>query len=287
MRGIERAGTLTSGVLLLSDVESARFGIRVGRLVYSVGTRPSVSQVLVALSSEPVDLAILRYDAAHTSLAADLSAKCPLSWQADTLLYFSKDLSGGDGDQTPTLMESRILGPGDVDLVDHLVRDIFAGYKNHYASNPYIEPSSIIDGYVEWAQTCLHGSQCGTILVSAERNVLALATVALDGPCADVELAGVMPAFRGRGVYQRLLDHVEAWSRERGAERLLISTQAGNAPPIRAWMRRSYRYEFALNTVHIMCSVGEPPAGRSQFLSPPTRRAVRSDTTSLATGGRT
>jgi GNAT superfamily N-acetyltransferase len=235
-----------------SALESARFGLRVGRL--SVGGRTDgidAAAVGALIERSDLDLVILRYPSEHLGIAADLALRDLVAWQADTLLYFEKSHLV-DGDATRPGYRLRRLEPGDPAL-ERAVREVFEGYGNHYAANPFLLAPVVLEGYVQWAHVSASSpTGAAFLLEDSLGNALGVCTLDLENEMAEIALAGVLPQARGRGVYRVLLSQMEDWLMAHGRHSVVISTQAGTRTPIRAWIDRGYQFVFALNTVHAM-----------------------------------
>ena len=66
----------------------------------------------------------------------------------------------------------------------------------------------------------------------------------------DIVLNAVHPEAQGQGIYGRLLDRGLALCRAAGQARVTVSTQLPNLPVQRAWVRRGFRLERSLYTLH-------------------------------------
>jgi GNAT superfamily N-acetyltransferase len=239
-----------------SELESARFGLSVGRLSIGadVATDPSAVRQLVLAGGH--DLTIVRYPSQLVGLAAGLLDADLVGWQADTLLYFENTWRATPGRAAVTDGEARLveMTAERAGLLGATVREVFARYGNHYSANPCLDQEAALEGYVEWAVGSLRSpTRLALVLESVPDEVpLALCTLDVQADVAEIELAGVVPTSRGRGIYRVLLDHVEDRLRNDGRTGVVISTQAGNRTPIRAWIGRGYQYALGLNTVHLM-----------------------------------
>jgi GNAT superfamily N-acetyltransferase len=236
--------------LHLSDVDSARFGLRIGR--FSLGLEDtSVSPLSAAFLASDLDLLVVRYPAAAVGHFAKLLHPELDVIHADTLLYFA-------GDTRPFGTDAPDLPVADGALVDTqlttAVRTIFADYRNHYAANPAVDASLVVEGYVEWAEGHQAGSATAVVALEdpAGRSLAAVAAVTYAESEVEIDLAGVAPRFRRRGVYQQLLDAVVVTAAEGGIGRVVISTQAHNLGPQRAWARRGWLPSAAYQTVHLL-----------------------------------
>ena len=240
--------------IVVSGPESSGLGLSVGRLSVGTLTEPDAAAILDLAKRSNLDLVIIRYDAACVGLGRQLLGPAHVVWQADTLLYFSKGLShlaNEDLDGSQWLEEA---GPEGASIVADAVRAIFRDYPNHYASNPHLDQGRVLEGYVEWAQRHLDSNAARVLLLRELDSELpiALCATTFNSRRAEISLAGVAPGARGRGVYRSLLARVELWLAEEGIEEVDVSTQAGNRAPLRTWISRSYQFQLALNTLHLM-----------------------------------
>jgi ribosomal protein S18 acetylase RimI-like enzyme len=197
----------------------------------------------------------LRYPSARISLSqrlAELSKK--YAFQADTLVYFSKNLDSKTEYYQPVNdLKFSIAGAGDKSSIQALSQEIFQDYPNHYRSNRHIEPRLILDGYVEWALSGLEDSAKLTLIVATpDSKMIGFALVSFDDDEAEIELNGVHPDFQSRGVYSALLQMVIGRLVDQKIKKLSISTQVQNTRVIRAWVKAGFNLDFSLNTFHVI-----------------------------------
>jgi RimJ/RimL family protein N-acetyltransferase len=148
-------------------------------------------------------------------------------------------------------------GPGSAELaplVDEVVGDSFAGYGNHYAADPLLDPAAAAAGYQEWARRSLTDGDHAVVVLRDGDGALGLATCArsADGEHVEILLAGMVSRAQGRGLYGHLLAAVEDLAAELGARRLVISTQTHNAKVQRAWARYGLEPFAAYETAHVV-----------------------------------
>ncbi|MCU0271042.1 MAG: GNAT family N-acetyltransferase [Acidimicrobiales bacterium] len=236
-----------------SPVESDRFGLSIGRLELGStgGTEPQQVRGLVAASE--VDIVVLRYEASSYDWFARLLDPSYVAIHADTLVYYGAPI---DPDRIPppdVHFLARAAGAEDRDTVDAAVRGIFTQYGNHYAANPLLDRLAALEGYCEWAAGFIATPGRETLLLesSEDHELAGLATLLVEEP-GEVVLAGVEESFRGRGVYQELLRRAEAGLADAGCRQIHVSTQIHNVAVIRAWVNLGYRFELALQTVHLI-----------------------------------
>jgi ribosomal protein S18 acetylase RimI-like enzyme len=238
-----------------SQVESNRFGINVSRLNVPLESPSSDIQIAQICSDSSADLLILRYPSARISLSqrlAELSKK--YAFQADTLVYFSKNLDSKTEHYQPVDgLKFSVASAGDKSSIQALSQEIFQDYPNHYRSNRHIEPRLILEGYVEWALSGLEDSAKLTLIVATpDSKMIGFALVSFDDDEAEIELNGVHPDFQSRGVYSALLQVVIGRLVDQKIKKLSISTQVQNTRVIRAWVKAGFNLDFSLNTFHVI-----------------------------------
>jgi ribosomal protein S18 acetylase RimI-like enzyme len=238
-----------------SQVESNRFGINVSRLNVPLESPSSDIQIAQICSDSSADLLILRYPSARISLSqrlAELSKK--YAFQADTLVYFSKNLDSKTEHYQPVDgLKFSVASAGDKSSIQALSQEIFQDYPNHYRSNRHIEPRLILDGYVEWALSGLEDSTKLTLIVATpDSKMIGFALVSFDNDEAEIELNGVHPDFQSRGVYSALLQMLIGRLVDQKIKKLSISTQVQNIRVIRAWVKVGFNLDFSLNTFHVI-----------------------------------
>ncbi len=252
--------TQASGELALvnSPVDARRFNLSVSRMNVPHGHLASDEEVVKKCRRCESQLLILRYPTSRVQLANQLArGSDQVMFQADTLVYFSKDLGSKSVDSTNTQKLNdwnfRKADAADNNEIHKLSEIIFEDYPNHYRANSRLRPEDIRDGYVEWAQVGLLDQKRLTVIVEdRSANKVGFALVAFDGDLAEIELNGIHPDAQGQGAYSALLEWLLSHLAERGVKKLCISTQIQNERVIRAWIRSGFNLEFSLNTVHLM-----------------------------------
>jgi GNAT superfamily N-acetyltransferase len=234
-----------------SPNESARFGLRIGRVAVEASTGDLVASLARAMVNEQLDVLIVRAPADDMSLPARLAAlEGVRAVPADTLMYWEWTAAP---DRPPIARVERVAPLDDAETVERLVSDVFPGYPNHYAANPLLSPAAALAGYCEWAASLLaSGSSTFWVLESDDGDAIGFGLVDWSPEVPDVRLAGILPAFRGRGAYRTLISALMGEVAARGHERLRISTQAHNVRPMRTWAGLGWRPVRALTTVHLI-----------------------------------
>ena len=238
-----------------SRIESDRFELTVARLNISIEEDASDQQVIEICQNSNSQLLILRYPTTRVKLAQKLSEiKERVVYQADTLVYFAKDIDSLDEkvarSQDWLFREAR---SSDSAELSQLSKVIFEEYPNHYRANDSLSSDAIRDGYAQWAQVGLEDLKKLTVFVeNVDAKVIGFALISFDGDTAEIELNGIHPQAQGRGAYGSLLSWLSTHLATRGVKKLCISTQIQNERVIRAWIRAGFNLEFSLNTVHLM-----------------------------------
>lgn len=233
-----------------SAVDSARFGMRVDRVVVPVGG----GDPLPAVADSTADVVIVRFPARATDVFARLLQPSHRVIHADTLMYWHLEVGQGRRPEARDGLTSRTSsGPANsirLEVVDALVAEVFAGYGNHYSANPLFAADQVLAGYQEWAR---HAVTTGTVVVLSESGEdVAFATLSLSGRSVEVELAGVAAMHQGTGIYPHLLAAVESEAIDRRADQIVISTQAHNTTAQRAWARFGFLPLQTFTTVHVV-----------------------------------
>jgi len=237
-----------------SQIESDRFGMTVARLNVSTRHDASDQQVVEICQNSESDLLILRYPTSRVRLAQKLAEiKRLVVYQADTLVYFAKDIASSNTKVEPSHdWQFRAAQSSDnADLVQ-LSKIIFEEYPSHYRANELLSSDAIRDGYAQWAQVGLQDSKKLTVLVESRgAKVVGFALISFDEDTAEIELNGIHPDAQGRGAYGSLLSWLNNQLATCGVKKLYISTQIQNERVIRAWIRSGFNLEFSLNTFHL------------------------------------
>lgn len=236
--------------MYLSATESKRFGMTVSRLVVPIGSTVDRLGLDRSVGESGADLIIMRCASQARGIATWLTSLD--GWRylhADTLLYFSRDLSDARIDGAN--IHSDVV---DLDLLRNLAQRTFASYKNHYSSNSKIPEHAVRDGYVEWLTRLLSQSTTRTFVVEEVGAYVSfvLACGLPEMNAAEIVLNGTHPDYESRGHYSRLLAMALSSFKSSGAERVWISTQASNRRAIRAWIRLGFNFEYAIDTYHLM-----------------------------------
>lgn len=238
-----------------SKIESDRFGISVARMSVSMNCPATDLEIARVCKESSADLLILRFPSSRTQLASELAEiSNKIAFQADTLVYFSKDLKSLVERRSTSENWKLVAANVDDELrVIDLARVVFRDYPNHYQSNRALDSKLILEGYIEWASKGLNDPEKLTVVIEDQNsNAIAFALVTFGEEGAEIELNGVHPDFQNRGIYSALLELLMAKLASQKVEKLSISTQIQNTRVIRAWIKAGFNLDFSLNTYHLI-----------------------------------
>jgi GNAT superfamily N-acetyltransferase len=231
-----------------SRVESDRFGLRVGRV--QVESDVDVAELESACAGH--DVVILRCAADQIALPFRLLALRDFrAFTADHLSIWRWEVGERRHADLP---DGWTVGPStDADVVEAVVRDAFADYRNHYRANPLFDARAALDGYVEWARSLLQRSDDAcAVLCEPTGEAVGVALTDWSNDVPDVKLAGMRSRAQGQGRYGSLLAHVMQLTHDRGRPALTISTQSHNVNVMRSWSRLGFVPVDTLATMHLV-----------------------------------
>ena len=130
-----------------SQIESDRFGMTVARLNISTRHDASDQQVVEICQNSESNLLILRYPTSRVMLAQKLAEiKRLVVYQADTLVYFAKDIASSNTKIEPShdWQFREAQSSDNADLV-RLSKIIFEEYPSHYRANEMLNSDAIRD----------------------------------------------------------------------------------------------------------------------------------------------
>jgi GNAT superfamily N-acetyltransferase len=231
-----------------SRVESDRFGLRIGRV-----------QVESDVDVDELESACARHDVVILRCAADqvdlpfrlLGLRDFRAFTADHLSIWRWEV--GEPRHVDLPDGWSVGSSADADVVEAVVRDAFADYRNHYRANPLFDADAALDGYVEWARSLMRRSDDAcAVLCEPTGDAVGVALTDWDDAVPDIKLAGLRSRAQGQGRYGALLAHVMQLARHRGRPALTISTQSHNVNVMRSWSRLGFVPVDTLATVHLV-----------------------------------
>jgi ribosomal protein S18 acetylase RimI-like enzyme len=234
-----------------SAVDSARFGMRIGRAnLTEVDTLPAA---LETGRRERLRLLFIRCPTNQLALVHSLENSG--ARLMDTLLYYGRRLR--DDNLPAELKPNRIRPFRDSDLIgiEAIARQSFSGYQGHYHADPALDRTRCDEGYVEWALQCCQSRGANSeVLVAEDKDgqPAGFFVVRLNNPQeGEGWLAAVAPAAEGRGLYWSLLVYAMRWCRERHAGRIVVSTQLTNTATQKNYARLGFELLASYYTFHL------------------------------------
>ncbi len=238
-----------------SKIESDRFGLSVARLSIPLDSEASDLDLAELCDSSDAKLLIVRYSTSRVKLAELLSsAKNRSAIHADTLVYFSRDISDSSTKNSEnSAWNFEVAALSDEDSLERLARESFRDYPSHYSSNSLLSATQIHEGYVEWALSGIRDKKNLTVLVKSKAGeTIGFALAAVAGKRSEFVLSCVSPKFQGQGIYSAIVFWLVENLSKLGGERLYVSTQIQNTRVIRAWIKAGFSLDFSLNTYHLI-----------------------------------
>lgn len=230
----------------INDLESARFKVVSARL-----SDPTTSLDLVNEAARRLDVQLIttRVDSDNLHLVQKLEEDGYRLM--DTLVYFIRDLS--DTPPPAALASNEVIRratPSDAPVVSKIAAAAFKGYIGHYHSDPRLANADADDVYVDWAETSVARSSRQSPALVVERGGKIVAFLTTDLEKNEIVLMGVHPDSKGGGIYGRLIDSGLGLLREEGRTQVVVSTQINNIAPQRAWVRRGFKPQRSVYTLH-------------------------------------
>lgn len=250
---------MSTAILSPSPLDSERFGLRILRgRADSLHAKTLANEIIAARA----DVCILRLPTAQSAPLAKLARWGFPLLHADTLVHYTCDLAR----HAPAALRNADLafslaGADDMPALRELIAHTFRDYASHYHANPLFARARILAGYQQWAEGHAAGAGRTLWVARRDRRIVAFAACHDDAASGDAAgiLYGVAPDAAGGGLYGDLIRHTQRVARERGAQRMTVSTQVGNYAVQKVWAREGFHLFEALDTFHVnaLLSAGE------------------------------
>ena len=237
---------------LYSKLDTDRFGIRIGRA--NIDNKEALPAVFDAVESESIQMLVARCRTDDFETLHELEKRGALVM--DTLVYYQKNLRRAP---LPVEIKENIVRPikdSDLPGLAEVVRDTFHNYTGHYHADSRLDRFKADEGYVDWAMKMCESRD------AASREVLiaehppgvpaGFATLRMnDANEGEGVLFGVHPSAEGRGIYWSFMVHGMDWCRDRGASRMVVSTQITNIAVQKVWGRLGFEMIKSYYTLHL------------------------------------
>ena len=241
----------TAEQLRFSPVESKGLGFQVWRGWLSF---IDPKQLRAVLTKNTVDLAIISIPVERNDTILTIQQIGFPYILADILVYYYLDTNKYSTESSPDTpgIEFIQLAVGHELILDELIADIFQGYQNHYTANPLLA-ADLIAAYQEWMRSYISAVDQGRIgwLVKDSGNYVAFATCEFSTTKSEIRLTGVVPEFRGRGVFSSVIRYLLNYFKGQGVKQIRVSTQLHNYAAQKAYTQEGFVIEQAFLTIHI------------------------------------
>lgn len=239
-------------VLKYSSRDSQRFGLNIHRV--AIMDKIEVPPMLSYILENDVDTAIIRIPSTALSELNSLERTGMPYFIADTLAYYHYDLTK----DIPALQNQdltfEIAGHGHHELINHLVRDTFGSYVNHYRMSPFFDGEQVTEGYQDWMRTYAEGDSNRIMwLVKKGNDYVGFATFNFqrEGKIKGI-LYGILPQYRRQGIFRDILRYAQKYAKEeRECTFMRVTTQIENVVAQKCWTSEGFELHHTINTVHI------------------------------------
>jgi GNAT superfamily N-acetyltransferase len=240
----------------LAPLERERFGVESARA--NGVTAANLPEVLDFCRRERVRFLTARCRA--EDFAAVHALEAAGGRLMDTLVYWAHDLAAPARLARPDA-PLRLARPADEAAIEQAAREAFTDYVSHYHADPRLERARCDAAYADWARRACRASAPDAPMFVGEHEATPAGFAALrlverpgesdGGHDGEGVLYGVAPRARGRKLYLALMFRSLDWCRERGARRMIISTQLANWVPQQVWARLGFEPYQAFATFHL------------------------------------
>lgn len=241
-------------LLHLSSADTARFGLRIARMV-AYDDRDDSDQIALEIEDNSFDFLIFRVPAGCRKLIHGMVRRGLTPTHADTLVYYRMSLAEWVAPATHNdYARFHIASAEDSIGIQTVANHGFANYKSHYDASPRLDPQLVQQGYVEWSTAYLDGGDTRFTCVAKRLNeVVGFLACTMDQEKQNCEVAlnAVAPNHEGHGIYTQGLAAVMQTAKQRGMTSLVISTQVWNYRVQRVWARTGLELFQAYDTYHL------------------------------------
>jgi GNAT superfamily N-acetyltransferase len=230
--------------------ETDHLGVPAARIVALVTSDSGLAYAELAqeacatLAGEGIAFASLRLGPDDNGLAEGLRASG--AQEIERLVTFERGL---EPEAHPMPADIGIAGPRDVEACAEVGRLSFAYDRFH--RDPAFESSRADALKAEWMRNACRGRAEAVLVARAEDGTVAGCNACLlDREAATIDLIGVLPSHRGRGLGRRLVEGAIARYAGR-AKTLRVGTQEDNAASIALYTAADFRPVGIRRTFHL------------------------------------
>ena len=240
---------------VISASESSRFGRTVSRFNLGFDSKFTDDEIMSICSLDDSDLLVLRAPSIRFELGDHLSRiRTRRIFQADTLLYFSLDVSKYNYQlqYKESEVELRRADFSDESQLRDLINATFEGYLNHYSANIAITSEQMLSGYIEWANS-LSADKSHFVYVRKSTDDYLDGFLVIEFQNREIELVigGTHPSARRTGSYSHLWNFALYDIGQQNVDFIRTSTQVINTNVINSWLKSGFTYSGSINTFHL------------------------------------
>lgn len=215
--------------LRFSQIESDRFGIRIGR-ADSLTDPNELAELREFITRHKLQCVIARCSSKAVSLIHALEAE-GFQLMEGRIRYIYSDLITAS-DFTTKLPDNAVVRMFSAnDNLEPIVRSSYAGYKGHYHHNPLFKNTDCDDTYVDWALRSAADTSANNYCSVIEKSgaLLGFATGAVAADQTFIGgLLGVDPQQRKQGYAAALHHHRLQWCKDKGINSVIVPTSLNN-----------------------------------------------------------
>jgi ribosomal protein S18 acetylase RimI-like enzyme len=241
-----------NNVFSFSKPDSNRFDINIHRANIETINQNEIYQYIY---SNKVDLLILRTPVGNKPEQFLLQKVGYQVLHVDTLVYYFSALNKTTNLTLRNRLDFVQISDQNVNILNEIVPEIFSDYKNHYFSNPRLDKTKILEGYIEWAKSYVSNKENDKISWVANLNgvCVGFATCTFNDEKKECEgiLYGVLPKYSGKGIYTDLIKFTQEYFKNKDFIIMWVSTQIQNFAVQKTWLNQSFILKKAFDTYHI------------------------------------
>ena len=240
---------MTAEIVSLSPLDTDRFGIVVART--NQANQENLPEIMQFCHKNQVKMLISRCSSMDIKSVHAMQANGFLLM--DTLVYLHKNLRDYSPQEQRSELTIRMFRPEDIPQIVDVARKSFSVYNGHYNVDSRLDPKAAAEVYASWAERCcLDPSVADCVLVAeSENKILGFRAIRINTPQqAEFILAAVAHEARNKGVYRSFVTEGLRWSKEIGAEEVLVSTLLVNLPIQKACEKLGFTAHSSYYTFH-------------------------------------
>lgn len=154
----------------------------------------------------------------------------------------------------------RFMRPSEVSAVMASASAAFSDYRSHYHFDPKLFPGPCTETYIKFVQRSIEAGDPIALAVLKNSPDIIFGFLTFNWysevneffgrkRIGEIEIGGVIPDGRGKGVYDTMMKFGVNWYADNGADLLVVNANIGNIATQRCWAKmgfslRRYQYRF-------------------------------------------